>query len=856
MYVDAGTTGRADQGYCLVAEIPELINVSLENKNVNMDYTVRQVCPSGIEIYIDGQRYIVKEQPITPDDHTLVDDTLSSIGEHIIFTENIHLLLAERPLRADVDGIRLNTCQQESNDMHRDSGEDVVEEHKELMDDEIVEIEDVVVNVENSAEESVVWVTDSKGVKGQNSQGVMEKSDDQLIEKTSIKNLCCQHCTKTFQKRNSYLRHVLIHTGEKPFTCDICGKGFSQDGHLKVHQRIHNEEKKFSCDVCGKSFAVNSNLKTHKRIHSGEKPYKCDICGMGFNQSSSMKVHRRSHNGEKPFSCDKCGKKFTRRESLRYHQNIHGGSHKFECGICKKKFGSSTYLKRHLTCHSDIKEFGCVFCSKTFSLESNLKTHLRLHSGERVYKCTVCNDKFMHSQTLKIHLQTHGVLKKKLCMKCGLHVTLSCNGKEHKCNVKEKPHFCEKCGKSFGKLNGLKKHMQSHCQGTKITCEVCGKAYKIAESLKNHMKMHGAFLIENEGLVSSNNDLNAQYQNSISEERIIENHKSDVQNDTQNKKSGESSELKGKEEVSCNFNGKDETNGSNYLCHDVNGEELQSGKDTVNGKEDQAYAKMEQSLLNLAAHCENVLQRQNLDTENTEMESGSILSNAEGLHMLKNHETNEEPIQKFNPFIENDSRKVSYICSVCGEAFSQKSQLYKHLPKHTKKKPFSCDICGGGFSQRCHLKVHLRKHSGDKGYSCDVCGKAFTVKSNLKTHMRIHSGEKPYKCDACGIGFNQSSSMKVHRRTHSGEKPFVCDICGKRFTRTENLRSHKKAHRGDRPFKCDLCERAFTNCDYLKLHQLAHSKVKQFVCSICGKRFAWKANLRYHLRTHNKESSL
>ena len=473
----------------------------METQNGNGDSIISESSQITIEICIDGKKYIVKEQPIATDSQVVIHNVLKNLGEHVIFTDKIEVLLAERLTKVDCNEYGLHADEKEDVTIEEETvyngGDVVMDKHNAAVDVEFVEIQDAIVSIENSPEESVGCISDGRVKKGMKSN-----IDGEICEKNPLignipSNLhSCEYCKKTFQKRRSFLRHVLTHTGEKPFACDVCGKGFSQGGHLKVHQRIHSEEKKFSCDICSKKFFVNSNLTTHKRIHSGEKPYKCEVCGMNFNQISSMKVHRRSHSGEKPFSCDKCGKRFTRYESLRYHQNTHMESSRFECEICKKRFASSTYLKRHLSSHSSKKEFECIFCSRAFSLEANLKIHLRLHTGERPYSCTVCNDKFIHSQTLRKHLQIHEVTEKKSCDKCGLLVTQSCKAKKHTCSVKEKPHVCQHCGKSFDKLYGLKRHIQSHTSDAKLVCEVCGKTYRRNESLKVHMKVHDAFLKE------------------------------------------------------------------------------------------------------------------------------------------------------------------------------------------------------------------------------------------------------------------------------------------------------------------------------------------------------------------------
>lgn len=87
---------------------------------------------------------------------------------------------------------------------------------------------------------------------------------------------------------------------------------------------------------------------------------------------------------------------------------------------------------------------------------------------------------------------------------------------------------------------------------------------------------------------------------------------------------------------------------------------------------------------------------------------------------------------------------------------------------HFKFKRFKCTVRGCNFqaAQKSDLQRHILKHSNDRPHKCHLCHKTFKAKEAYFTHIRtMHCEEyekmKPFKCD-CGIRYKFRPNLYRH----------------------------------------------------------------------------------------------
>ncbi|KAK0082575.1 hypothetical protein PV325_010170 [Microctonus aethiopoides] len=272
----------------------------------------------------------------------------------------------------------------------------------------------------------------------------------------NIKWYACNYCHKEFKKPSDLIRHLRVHTQEKPYKCPHCYRSFALKSTMLAHERTHTGIKKYECGVCGKKFACHSSLNAH--ISSAHvKENNSDEYDKTYESNSNSKSHSKTHARAKTkISPD--AEALIEQIVLEEPLMISDAGNQISVAHIQSK-------QKQITGENDDdgRPHKCWVCPAAFRKISHLKQHYRRHTGERPFKCTKCDRRFTSNSVLKAHLQTH---------------------------EKSRPYNCNVCNARFSTQSSMKRHLVTHSNKRPFMCPYCHKTFKTTVNCRKHMKIH------------------------------------------------------------------------------------------------------------------------------------------------------------------------------------------------------------------------------------------------------------------------------------------------------------------------------------------------------------------------------
>ncbi|XP_048204516.1 ras-responsive element-binding protein 1 isoform X2 [Perognathus longimembris pacificus] len=273
------------------------------------------------------------------------------------------------------------------------------------------------------------------------------------------------------------------------YNCPLCEKICTTQHQLTMHIRQHNTDTggaDHSCSICGKSLSSASSLDRHMLVHSGERPYKCTVCGQSFTTNGNMHRHMKIHEKDPNSATTAAPPSPLKRRRLSSKRKLsHDAESEREDPAPAKKMvedGQSGDLEK-----MPDEVFHCPVCFKEFVCKYGLESHVETHSDNPL-RCDICCITFRtHRGLLRHNALVHKQLPRDAmgrpfiqnnpsipagfhdlgftdfsCRKFPQISQAWCETNLRRCISEQHRFVCDTCNKAFPMFSSLTLHKQTH----------------------------------------------------------------------------------------------------------------------------------------------------------------------------------------------------------------------------------------------------------------------------------------------------------------------------------------------------------------------------------------------------------
>ncbi|XP_067418736.1 ras-responsive element-binding protein 1 isoform X4 [Emydura macquarii macquarii] len=740
------------------------------------------------------------------------------------------------------------------------------------------------------------------------------------------------------------------------YTCPLCEKICTTQHQLTMHIRQHNTDTggtDHSCSICGKSLSSASSLDRHMLVHSGERPYKCSVCGQSFTTNGNM--HRVTFSLS--VECDAnrgtiFSLKLDRVGAFR-HMKIHEKDPNSTASTtppsplkrrrlsCKRKLSHEPETDREertpakkvveeaqsseVEKKAEEEVYHCPVCFKEFVCKYGLETHMETHPDTSL-RCDTCCITFRTHRGLLRH---NAVIHKQLprdplgkpfiqnnpsipagfhdlgftdfsCRKFPWISQVWCETNLRRCISEFHRFICETCNKAFPMLSALKLHTETHVVDQ-------GK-----EKHKPQLKTPAGENPDQKVYMASLGLQHTKDIKPVKQEEVMQDEVQEMQLRTL--KSNLPQEL-GSTSL-LNMTPLEATSmGGSFPVLPPTKENMKllslqpfqkgfiiqpdssivvkpiSNESAIELADIQQILKMASSVppqISLpplskapSVPVQSIFKHMPPLKPKPLVAPRTVVATSTPPPLINAQQASPGCISPSLPppplrLIKNSVESASsapLMQSKSGNQSNPSSQLFPQpktepLSQHEMKTQLEQDsIIEALLPLSMEAKIKQEVTEGDLKaiiagaaskkaptmrkvlYPCRFCDQVFAFSGVLRAHIRSHLGISPYQCNICEYIAADKAALIRHLRTHSGERPYICKICHYPFTVKANCERHlRKKHL--KVTRKDIEK----NIEYVTSN--AAEMVDAFcspdtVCKFCGEDLKHYRALRIHMRTHS-----